>query len=292
MDKDSCSPPDASTATATSSANSKTRRSQVAAHSPPPPLQAPSSPQSHQFGFGANFAMLYHSIFPPKSPIPASPSPRSSASSSDEQQNNCNNSSLMIEHRLQQASLVLEYQQLCERYDLCRAHLNDLVEEADSIRRENAALRLANKELVKLLSLSSQAAMHNCLRRLGLLEAGSTGFDVGGDDLSSYSPTSVMDQSSRFERRSTERVWLPKSISVRSSSYLKANRRTNGNTNTSGSSRSASQLRVSISQESERVILLSRSSHISSHHRQYLLIEGIDHQSSVFKIYRESKPTP
>lgn len=251
MDKDSHSPSGASYAT--TSAHSQTLR--MVGPPSPPPLRAPSSPQSHH-QFGADFTSLYHSIFPQKfpysDPVPSSPSPRSSASSSNEQQNACSNSSLTIEHHLQQASLVLEYQQLCESYELCRAHLHDLVEEIDSIRRENAALRLANKELVKLLSLSSQAAMHNCLRRLGLLEASGTRFDFAGDEFSGYSPTSVMDQG-RFERRNTERVWLPKSISVRSSSYLKANRPANGSSDNSGSSRSANQLRVSSAQETERV---------------------------------------
>ncbi|OWM64411.1 zinc finger CCCH domain-containing protein 14-like [Punica granatum] len=249
MEKDSSTPSDPSSGATSSSPPSQPP---VAPHSPPP-LRALCSPLSHQFG--ADFTTLYRSIFPPKSPrqnsVPASPSPCSSASSADDHRNtfnSCNYSSITIENRLQQASLVLEYQQLCERYDLCRAHLHDLVEEIDSIRRENAALRLANKELVKLLSLSSQAAMHNCLRRLGLLEASSVGSDFGVEEFSGYSPTSVMDQG-RFERRNTERVWLPKSISVRSNGYLKANQPANGNNSGSGSSQSANQLRDSSAHE-------------------------------------------
>ncbi|KAK9983851.1 hypothetical protein SO802_033376 [Lithocarpus litseifolius] len=54
-----------------------------------------------------------------------------------------------------------QYQELIDHYDLCRARLIDLLSEAESLRHENAELRLANAELLKLLS--SQASFHNLL---------------------------------------------------------------------------------------------------------------------------------
>ena len=57
-------------------------------------------------------------------------------------------------HRLGQAQLVLEFEEL-------RDHLRDLNNEVDSLRRENALLRSANTDLVKLLS--SPAALKNFL---------------------------------------------------------------------------------------------------------------------------------
>lgn len=221
----------------------------VAAPNSPQPTNSSSSPRNQQFG--ANFTTLYHSIFPPKT-VAVLPSPCSASTPSDNLQNsgssNCSNqSSVAMEHRLNQARLLLEYRQLSDRYDLCRAHLQDLTELTDSLRRENAELRLANAELFKLLNFSSQAnSMSNSFRRLGLVDNTVAGSDYAGDENSSYSPTSVMDQN-RFERKNPERVWLPKSISVRSSGFLKVNQ--SPPAGNSGPSRSAGHLRVPSAQE-------------------------------------------
>ncbi|EEF34321.1 zinc finger CCCH domain-containing protein 14 isoform X2 [Ricinus communis] len=165
----------------------------VSPQSKSPPQQLESSPPSthhHAQQFATDFTTLYHSIFPPKPPaLPSSlsfsltPSSTSSASATDD-----------TEYRLQQASLILEYQELCDHYDLCLSRLQSLSKEIDSLRQENADLRLVNNDLLRLLSISS---IHN--RR-------------------------EIAEPSRFERRNnTERVMLPKSISVRSSGYLKLN---------------------------------------------------------------------
>ena len=65
------------------------------------------------------------------------------------------------QNRLNQAWLILQYQELNDHYDLCWARLIDLLSEAESLRHENAELRLANAELLNLLS--SQASFHNLL---------------------------------------------------------------------------------------------------------------------------------
>ncbi|XP_030461229.2 zinc finger CCCH domain-containing protein 14 [Syzygium oleosum] len=253
MEKDA-SPQSDPTVTTTSSTSPEQQQQQPPPppHAPnsPPPAQSSSSPLNQQFA--ANFSALYHSIFPPKSPRSSSalisPSLCSSASS-DNNQNATARSTVAIEHRLNQARLVLEYQQLRDHYDLCRAHLNDLTEEIDSLRRENARLRLSNSELVKLLNLPSQGTLESCFRRLGLSDANATGSDFSGEDVCSYSPTSVMDQSG-YEPSNPERVWLPKSISVRSSGYLKLNQPAASN---SRSSRPVSQLRMPRTQEPPKV---------------------------------------
>ncbi|KAF2313820.1 hypothetical protein GH714_013645 [Hevea brasiliensis] len=97
------------------------------------------------------------------------------------------------------ARLILEYQELCDHYELSVARLQVLTNEIDSLSQENADLRFTNNELVKILSLSSQAAIQSRFTSREMVEP------------------------NRFERN-TERVSLPKSISVRSSGYLKTNR--------------------------------------------------------------------
>ncbi|KAJ9147314.1 hypothetical protein P3X46_029488 [Hevea brasiliensis] len=171
--------------------------------SPPsksPPLASPrTSDHLHTQQFASNFTTLYHSIFPPKpSPLPSSISfsltPSTSSPSSTATTNDFN-----TEHRLHQARLILEYEELCDHYELAVARLQVLTNEIDSLRQENADLRFTNNELVKILSLSSQAAIQSRFTSREMVEP------------------------NRFERN-TERVSLPKSISVRSSGYLKTNR--------------------------------------------------------------------
>lgn len=135
----------------------------------------------------ADFRSMYDSIFPPKSPVlpPASE-----------------------QHRLNRARLILEYQQLCDHYDVCYSRLQALSRELETLRQENSDLRLANTELLKLLNSS---------------------FHRLNDEISSsgFSPKSVMEPG-RFENENNtetvvERDTLPKSISVRSTGYLKGN---------------------------------------------------------------------
>ncbi|KDP33020.1 hypothetical protein JCGZ_13051 [Jatropha curcas] len=172
-----------------------------ASKSPPLPSSPPSDNRTQQFA--STFTTLYHSIFPPKpSPLPSSlsfsitpstSSPSSAATTDD----------FDIEHQLHQARLILEYQELCDHYELSLDRLQALTTEIESLRQENTNLRLANNDLVKLLSLSSQAAIQSRFNSREMVEP------------------------SRFERRNGERVTLPKSISVRSSGYLKLNRADN-----------------------------------------------------------------
>ncbi|XP_031379157.1 zinc finger CCCH domain-containing protein 14-like isoform X2 [Punica granatum] len=255
MEKEASPPSDPNSTTTT-----------VSTSSPPASILAPHSPPSvhtddaqKKQQFSTNFTALYRSIFPPKFSSPSdtttsSPPPRSSASSSDLNQYASGKSSATksdADHRLEQARLVVDYENLCDRYSICRSELQDLTNEISALRRENASLRVTNKELAKLLSLSvsSQSTMHDCFRRLNLVESGS---DFSGDEQSTYSPTSVVEQS-RFERTDPERVWLPKSISVRSSSYLKANQSA---TNSGSSSRTASQLRAATELEGKQRMYL------------------------------------
>lgn len=163
--------------------------------------------------FGTDFASLYHSIFPPKSPLPTTTSislmssPSTCSSSIDDAVSSTQN-------RLNQARLILQYQELNDHYDLCRARLIDLLSEAESLRHENAELRLANAELLKLLS--SQASFHNLLLS------------------SSYPNRSFLQDLRRLSTEDEEhsdnrtnlfdnRFSLPKSISVRSTGFTKAN---------------------------------------------------------------------
>lgn len=62
------------------------------------------------------------------------------------------------DRRLQDASSVMEYQQLYNRYTLCLAQLHESIEESDAIRRDNESLRLSNAVC--------PAALHCCSRAI------------------------------------------------------------------------------------------------------------------------------
>lgn len=119
-----------------------------------------------------------------------------------------------------QSRLILECQELCDQYDLCRARLHQLAKEVEALRQENSDLRSANRELVEHLNILSEARMREnflCydFRRL------SVGEGHGVDEVCGISPTSVIQR--KGFRRNVEHIPLPKSISVRSSCYLKMN---------------------------------------------------------------------
>lgn len=155
----------------------------------------------------------YSSFFPPKFTLPSSLSLTPSTLSDDDRDDDCNT-----------MQLILECQEL-------RDHLQDLNNVIDSLRRENANLRSANTDLVKLLS--SPAALQNFLnasaylnpfladdfRPLGTGVLGPRD-GVGSDEASNNSPTSVIMERNRFN---ADRFSLPKSISVRSSGYKRVN---------------------------------------------------------------------
>ena len=176
--------------------------------------------QAHdQDQFASNFTSLYHSVFPPKpSQLPNSlsftPSTTASPSSSTAADE------VSTESRLRQARLILEYQDLCDHYNLSLARLQTLTNELELIRQENADLKVANSELVKLISLSSHASVMQHQNRT-----------VGNN------------RDVAFERRNnannvgTERVTLPKSISVRSTGFVKVNQAVSGNVSNNGGGR-------------------------------------------------------
>ncbi|XP_059452109.1 zinc finger CCCH domain-containing protein 14-like [Corylus avellana] len=219
MEKDA-SPPSNGSANTTAAISS-----QITSHSAPISPPHPSSPPRdttradhlpENQSFGADFASMYHSIFPPKSSsLSLSPSTCCSSSIMDD----FNADATATQQRLNQARLILQYHELNGHYDLCRASLLDLIAEADVLRQENAELRVSNAELLKLLS--SQASFHNRLlsspanpdrsflhhfRRLSIDEE--------------RTPTTTT--TNRFDRISSDRFTLPKSISVRSTGFAKA----------------------------------------------------------------------
>ncbi|XP_010528504.1 PREDICTED: zinc finger CCCH domain-containing protein 14 [Tarenaya hassleriana] len=198
-------------------------------NSPPPPLspQSDKSSHKHQEEFAANFASLYQSIFSPESQFPSSlslsPSPPSSSSPAAP-------ADATTEYRLHQARLILEYNELNKNYDLCLVRLQSLTTELESLRQENAALCLENTELLRLIHLSntttttsssstaaapvSQPHVPNLPNRQQISDFGRQG--------------GSLEHSRPARRNNVERTVLPKSISVRSSGYLRMNQRSHG----------------------------------------------------------------
>lgn len=149
-----------------------------------------------------DFSSMYDFIFPPKFPLPHSLSltPSSCSSSSDDLNFTSDEAFAATEHRLNQARLILEYQRLGDHFDLCLARLQALIREVETLQIENGDLRVANAELIKLLSLTA----------------------------SSEAPEEVPELNVKRwpERRNNnnnggQRNSLPKSVSVRSCNYLK-----------------------------------------------------------------------
>ncbi|KAJ4960897.1 hypothetical protein NE237_020807 [Protea cynaroides] len=201
------------------------------------------------------FTSLCSSSFPTKTSFSNSDSLSPSGCSCDENE-------IATENRLYLARLTLEYDQLVDRYRLCFNHLKEALKETEVLRQENTELRMANRELTNRLSLLTQVSFQNRFipssfpspsivndfRRLCLGDNVLTS-RVSAERLDA-SPTSVIGNNP-FERRNSERVSLPKSISVRSSGYLKMNQ-TNGS---NGDSSRTSRLRVTspVSNGTQRV---------------------------------------
>ncbi|KAE8713358.1 Detected protein of unknown function [Hibiscus syriacus] len=134
---------------------SATAENRTYVSSPPSPLQ-----YYHDQDLTTDFSSMYKFIFSPNSTLPHSLSVTpSSCSSSDDLKLASNN--VATEHRLNHARLILECQQLSDHFDLCFSRLQALMGELETLRIENIDLRVANTELIKLLSLSSRAAMNN-----------------------------------------------------------------------------------------------------------------------------------
>ncbi|MBA0847223.1 hypothetical protein Goshw_014634 [Gossypium schwendimanii] len=107
-----------------------------------------------------DFSTMYDFIFSSTLPESLSITPSTCSSSSDDLKQLVPGD-VSTEDRLNQARLILEYQQLCDHFDLCVSRLQAIKGEVEKLRRENNDLRVANIELIKLLSQSSQAAMIN-----------------------------------------------------------------------------------------------------------------------------------
>ncbi|KAG8639146.1 hypothetical protein MANES_14G108300v8 [Manihot esculenta] len=124
---------------------------------------------------------------------------------------------------------VTQQQDLINRNALCITRLREAAMEVESLRQENAALRSVNRELNNHLSFLIQASVQkHCLSS----DYNTTSFEIlngfrnlcitggdGGEEMCEHeSPTSVMEVQTVD---ATERISLPKSISVRSNGYLK-----------------------------------------------------------------------
>ncbi|KAF9678663.1 hypothetical protein SADUNF_Sadunf07G0058300 [Salix dunnii] len=66
---------------------------------------------------------------------------------------------ISIKSCLHQARMTLEHQDLCDHYNHSHVHHQTLTNELELICQENTDLKVTNSELVKLISLSSQASM-------------------------------------------------------------------------------------------------------------------------------------
>ncbi|KAI3462567.1 hypothetical protein Pfo_019230 [Paulownia fortunei] len=148
-------------------------------------------------------ASLYTSLFQNYSPN--SPSDTASFDGGD------------TDRSLHDASCILEYQQLYNRYTLCLAQLHDSIEEVDALRRENDSLRLSNADLShRVALLFSRDRLFSDFNRFNIASPSSA-----APRAAHLTATQPLTEHNRVERRTTERVTLPKSISVRSSGYLK-----------------------------------------------------------------------
>jgi len=161
-----------------------------------------SSPFSPSFGFSSPSPLATSSVS-------VSLSPSSSASLVDDCDDAADADAVATGHRLQLARLALQYQEVADRYELCLARLADAADEAAALHRENAELRVANADLTRRLALLSgigkqaaAAAIADEVRRLGF-----------GDH-----------KHAAKECAPEKPAVLPKSISVRSSDYLKMNK--------------------------------------------------------------------
>ncbi|KAL6620746.1 hypothetical protein ACP70R_035885 [Stipagrostis hirtigluma subsp. patula] len=126
------------------------------------------------------------------------------------------------EHRLRLARLALQYQEVASRYELCLSHLSDATKEAAALRRENAELRVANGDLARRIAMVAgeqwaTVALANEFRGLRLADA---------QNMPPHPPPPPPPPVAIQVRplsAAEKHAALPKSISVRSTGYLKMN---------------------------------------------------------------------
>ncbi|KAL0430189.1 UNVERIFIED_CONTAM: Zinc finger CCCH domain-containing protein 15 [Sesamum radiatum] len=192
------------------------------------------SAMSPSFTGGYDFAAsLYPSIFPPmRSPLLDYLNDGSSVPPSRES----DDVSTSCLPQIQQQHL---HQDLMDRHQRVLSHLRDVANQAQALRQENVNLKMANLDLNNRLNMLLNAApchgvdlvpgLNSVVDGLRNMGFGTEEEGTSENEAVVKSPTSVMDPG-RGDRMELDRVRLPKSISVRSSGYLKAVR-------TGGSSR-------------------------------------------------------
>ncbi|XP_058088616.1 zinc finger CCCH domain-containing protein 9 [Magnolia sinica] len=206
------------------------------------------SASPHRNSDGCDLTSIYSIVPPPKDSVPNSSSISISPSSCSCDEENAN----ATENRLYLATLALQYHDLYEKYGACLSRLHETTQEVEALRQENTRLRIANGDLSKRLSLLTgkpsslpsrvgspgfqPLSVVNDFRRLCVGDGGRNG--RASSEVPETSPTSVLGYGeNRFEKKSTERVTLPKSISVRSSGFLKVSPPSGSNASSSRANR-------------------------------------------------------
>ncbi|GMH19016.1 hypothetical protein Nepgr_020857 [Nepenthes gracilis] len=147
------------------------------------------------------------------------------------------------------------YQELLNQYGVAVNYLHDLTREAKALREENELIRLANEDLTRHFgSLLSQPSVHQSrgvtsstpsltddLRRFSASNK-ENHREIPNDAALSDNILTCAIESDRLDGTGPDRVSLPKSISVRSSGYLKVNQPA-GN-NVAGPSRAPNRSRM------------------------------------------------
>lgn len=187
---------------------------------------------------GDKHVNLYASIF--SSPIDSSvtpppglasqpPTPSSSPGRNNRRENGTEISS--SDRRVYLAHLMIQYRAMEDKYGLCFSHLQDAVEEVNTLRQEISRLRKANTELSNQLIPFTPAK--TLLSPLSLLN------DIHRLSINDFDSVSIPTNHPRYDQQQhmnipllqqMNMISLPKSISVRSSGY--------GNTTSADSTRS------------------------------------------------------
>ncbi|XP_037479226.1 zinc finger CCCH domain-containing protein 39-like [Triticum dicoccoides] len=129
------------------------------------------------------------------------------------------------EHRLHLARLALQCQDATNRYELCLRHLADAAREAAALRLENSELRVVNNDLAGRFAMlgGNQASAVALAGQLRGLHLGQMQVPVPVQAMASppVLPMPMAGPASPAEKHAV----MPKSISIRSTGYLKMARR-------------------------------------------------------------------